>query len=371
MATHFSSAEYSARLAQAAARAQALELDAIVIGPGPDLRYLTGYHTHVLERLTVLLLTADGKASLVIPELERSTASDSSIADLAIDLITWQEDEDPYSVVRDALPAVRRYAVDDMMWAVKALALRKAIPGGEQLAAGPVHSELRVRKSPGEVGCLLAAGHAIDQVHARVPEILQVGRTEREVARDISAAILENHETADFVIVASGPNSASPHHEPTDRVIAHGDVVVVDIGGTTEIGYCSDSTRTYAMSTVTPEFAASYRVLQEAQAMAREAVVPGVGCAAIDAVARAHLEAAGLGELFVHRTGHGIGMATHEEPYIVAGNSLLLEEGMAFSIEPGFYDYGKSGARLEDIVVCGEAGAIVCNDRPRELIIVD
>ena len=258
------------------------------------------------------------------------------------------------------------------MWAEKVLALRAAMPDVEQRLAGLVLRELRMRKSPDEVEALRRAGAAIDAVHARVPEWLRAGRTEREVGQDFADAILDaGHVRVDFVIVASGPNAASPHHEVSDRVVERGDAVVVDIGGTMPDGYCSDETRTYAVGEPGADFQAAYDVLQAAQAAATLHVRPGVTCESVDAAARDVLTAAGYGELFIHRTGHGIGLETHEDPYLVIGNTERLEPGFAFSIEPGLYLAGRHGARIEDIVVCGQDGADLMNLRPRDLVVVD
>mgnify|MGYP001390578625 FL=1 len=374
MSTDFEPSEYISRLLRASEFSAAEGIAALLVTPGPDLRYLTGYHAHPLERLTCLVVPADGPVKLVVPELEVGTAQASPIGALDIELVTWQETEDPYALTAKVLGEPgqgARIAVDDRMWAVKAIELRRAMPEAEQLAAGVVLSELRMRKSEAEVAALIYAGEAIDRVHAQVPQWLRVGRTENEVARDIADAISQEHETVDFVIVASGPNGSSPHHMASDRVLAQGDVVVVDIGGTTSVGYCSDSTRTYALGEPDPSFLADYAVLVEAQAKACESVAPGMTCEEIDAVARNILADAQLDEFFIHRTGHGIGLETHEEPYIVSGNQRRLEPGMAFSVEPGFYRAGEVGSRIEDIVVCGVDGPIMCNKRPHELIVVE
>jgi Xaa-Pro aminopeptidase len=248
------------------------------------------------------------------------------------------------------------------MWAEKVLKLRAGLPGVEQALAGAVLRELRIRKTPEEVQALRDAGAAIDRVHARIGEWLRAGRTEREVGRDIGDAIVaEGHVRADFIIVGSGPNGASPHHDVSDRVIQPGDPVVVDIGGTTEAGYCSDETRTYAVGDPDAEFQKYYEVLLAAQVAA---------CEAVDAAARGVIDRGGYGEYFIHRTGHGIGMEGHEHPYIVEGNDEALEPGMAFSIEPGIYLPGRHGARIEDIVVCTEDGGERVNLRPRELVVL-
>jgi Xaa-Pro dipeptidase len=229
-----------------------------------------------------------------------------------------------------------------------------------------------MRKDAGEIEALRKAGAAIDRVHARMGEWLRPGRTEEEVGADIAAAIVaEGHEVAEFVIVGSGPNGASPHHGVSNRVIERGDVVVVDIGGPVPEGYNSDSTRTYAVGE--PAFddvAGTYAVLQAAQQAAVEAAGPGVTAEAVDAAARDVIADAGFGEYFVHRTGHGIGLDVHEDPYIVSGNDLVLEVGMAFSVEPGIYLPGRWGARIEDIVVVGEEGAVRLNTRPHDLVVL-
>lgn len=366
------SAAIAGRLAAAARTAEQFGLDALLVTPSADLAYLTGYDATPLERLTCLVLPARGEPVLVVPQLERPAALASPVGDLGLAVRAWGETEDPYALVGQLLPAgASRVALDNHMWAEKVLALRAALPGVEQVLAGNVLSELRMRKTTAEVDALRVAGRAIDRVHARMGEWLRVGRTEREVAADIIDAILaEGHVSADFAIVAAGPNGASPHHEPSDRVIAAGDPVVVDIGGTTADGYCSDSTRTYAVGAPPPEFVDYYEVLLQAQVAACELVKPGVTCEEVDAAAREVIAAAGYGDHFVHRTGHGIGRETHEEPYIVAGNDLPLEPGMAFSVEPGIYLEGRHGARIEDIVVCTADGGERLNLQPRGLVVL-
>jgi Xaa-Pro aminopeptidase len=360
------------RLGDAARLAHQAGCDALLITPGPDLRYLTGYDAVPLERLTCLVVPSDGPPILIAPLLERAAASASPLAAAGIEIATWGETDDPYALVGALVPGARQVGIDDHMWAVKALSLRAAMPSAEQRPAGSILEQLRMRKSPEEVSALLAAGRAIDWVHEQVPGLLRAGRTEREIGRDIAALILEaGHVRADFVIVASGPNSASPHHEVSDRVLVAGDPVVVDIGGTMPDGYCSDETRTYALGDPGADYVNAYDVLQRAQSEAVAAVRPGVPCEQIDAIARDILTDEGLGEFFIHRTGHGIGLETHEEPYIVSGNVLPLEQGMAFSVEPGFYVEGRWGARIEDIVACGSEGPVLMNHRPRDLVVVD
>lgn len=358
------------RVERAAAAAATAGLDALLITPGAALRYLTGYDALPLERLTCLIVPRDSPATLLVPALEEPSARTAVAGSDAVSIRAWDETDDPVELVAEMLRGARRVGLDDEMRADKVLRLRAAMPGAEQVLGGPVLAELRIRKSAEEVGALRAAAAAIDRVHARMGEWLRPGRTESEAGRDIAAAILaEGHRQVDFVIVASGPNSASPHHETGERVLEPGDAVVVDIGGTTTAGYCSDSTRTYALARPPAEFAAAYEELRQAQDAAVRHVRPGVAAESVDAVARDRLTRAGLGEYFIHRIGHGIGVETHEEPYLVTGNTRPLEAGMAFSVEPGFYLPGRYGARIEDIVVVTDSVERL-NQQPRDLVVL-
>jgi Xaa-Pro aminopeptidase len=365
------SADLTDRLSRARAATAAAGIDALLISPGPDLAYLTGYDAKPLERLTCLVLPADGDPRLVAPGLEEAAALASPVGALGIEVVTWAETDDPYELTASLLPTgVSTVALDNHMWAEKVLAFRKAVPGARQVLANQVVAGLRMRKSPVEVAHLRDAGAAIDRVHARMGEWLRPGRSEREVARDIGDAIVaEGHVQVDFIIVGSGPNGASPHHDVSDRVIGAGEPVVVDIGGTTPAGYCSDCTRNYVAGGPAPnEYMDYFAVLSEAQQAQRAYARPGVSAESVDRVGREIIAAAGLGEAFLHRTGHGIGMETHEDPYIVEGNALVLETGMAFSIEPGIYLRGRHGARIEDIVVTTDDGIEVLNNTSRELV---
>jgi Xaa-Pro aminopeptidase len=287
-----------------------------------------------------------------------------------VDLVTWGETDDPFAIVKDRVGAAETVGLSDRMWALFTLKFAAAFPGARQVLASAVLSPVRVRKSAAEVAALRAAGAAIDRVHAQVPGWLRPGVTEREVGAKIAEAILaEGHVSVDFTIVGSGPNAASPHHEVSDRVIQRGDVVVVDIGGAMPSGYCSDCTRTYAIGEPPKEFAEYYAVLKEAQDAGVAAARPGAPAESVDKAARDIIDAAGYGEWFFHRTGHGIGLETHEDPYIVSGNTTLLEPGMAFSVEPGIYP-GPHGARIEDIVVCTETAPERLNNAPRDLRVV-
>ena len=356
------------RLERVRAAVAASGLDAVLLTPGPDLRYVTGYDAHLLERLTCLVIPADGDPALYVPRLELPAAAAAIQQDL--EMVPWEETEDPFALVARRLGDVRTVGLADRMWALFTLRFRDVLPGARQVLASTVLRDLRMRKTPAEVAALREAGAAIDRVHAQVPGWLKPGISERAVARQIAESILaEGHATVDFTIVASGPNGASPHHEVSDRLLEPGDAVVVDIGGTMPSGYCSDCTRTYALGEPPAEFAAYYEVLRAAQEAACQSVRPGVTCESVDAAAREPIAAAGYGKQFIHRTGHGIGLETHEDPYIVSGNVQVLEPGMTFSVEPGIYP-GPHGARIEDIVVCTEDGMARLNNVPRELVIV-
>src|SRR6202045_4720159 len=367
----FDAGVYARRLAVAASATADAGLTGLVITPGYDLRYLVGSRAQTLERLTALVLPASGDATVVVPRLELASLNGSAVAELGLAVRDWVDGEDPYRLVSGALgggPAAT--AVTDSMPALHLLPLADVL-GELPVLATDVLRELRMVKEECEVDALRKAGAAIDRVHALVPEFLRPGRTEADVAADIAEAIVaEGHSEVAFIIVGSGPHAADPHHRYSDREIRAGDIVVIDIGGAYEPGYNSDSTRTYSIGEPSPEIAQQYSVLQQAQRAAVEAVRPGVTAEQIDAAARDVLADAGLAEYFVHRTGHGIGLSVHEEPYIVAGNDLPLEAGMAFSVEPGIYFPGRWGARIEDIVVVGEDGALPVNHGPHELIVV-
>jgi Xaa-Pro aminopeptidase len=361
-------------------------LDAILVGVGADLRYLAGYPAMPLERLTMLVIPAHGDWSLVVPRLEAAPARlcpPAASGDLAVR--TWEEGQDAYALVAGMLSGASavtpggeaRVAVSDDLSARHLLPLQERLAGARFSLASTVLRPLRMRKDPDEIALLTLAAHAADRVVAQIAGGPLVGRTESDVADEVRRRLVaEGHDEALFAIVGSGPNSASPHHEASDRVIQAGEPIVLDIGGTLS-GYGSDITRTLWVTGGDPangpdeRFRHLFGVLHGAQAAGRAAVRPGIACEAIDAAARRPIEAEGYGDAFFHRTGHGIGLEGHEDPYIIAGNRELLTEGMAFSVEPGIYLVGEFGARIEDIVICGPDGPIALNEAPRELHVVD
>jgi Xaa-Pro aminopeptidase len=319
----------------------------------------------------MLVLPSDGDATLVVPRLEAPRVEhDPGLFAMR----PWEETEDPVAVVAGLVGGRRTLAVSDRAWATFVLQLQASLPRAAWLAASTVTGPLRAVKDADEVAALRRAAAAADRVAAALvgAEVPLVGRTESEVSADLSARLrAEGHDRVNFAIVGSGPNSASPHHEPGARVIGPGEAVVCDFGGTLD-GYCSDTTRTVFTGAGDPpaEFRDLYLAVQRAQAAAVEAAVVGTPCEDVDAVARRIIEEAGHGPQFVHRTGHGIGLEEHEDPYLVGGNCEALVPGHAFSIEPGIYVEGRWGVRIEDIVVAAASGPEPLNTVSHDLAVV-
>ena len=363
-------ARYADRLARAAREAASQGFAALVVAPSPDLAYLTGYDPMPLERPTLLVLRPDRDPTMLVPELERPLAADAP-AGGGIDLVGWTDGVDPYAAAARLLPPDGRVAVGDRLWSAHLIGLQAAIPDVAFAPASPVIGRLRAVKDEDELAALRRAGRAADETFRQIRGMTFLGRREEEIAADLADLLVRNgHARADFTIVASGPNSASPHHEPTGRTMLPRDAVVLDFGGELA-GYYSDTTRTVVVGEAPQGFEEVYRVVQEAQEVAVHAVRPGVEAQAIDQVARTIIDDAGYGERFIHRTGHGIGLEVHEPPYLVAGSDWALEEGTTFSIEPGVYLEGRFGVRIEDIVAVTADGAERLNRSTRELQVVD
>lgn len=374
---------HGARLDVAREAMRETGVSAMLIGPGADLRWLTGYAPLPLERLTLLLLPANGAASLVVPRLEAAGAAASpAVRDGGVAVASWEETADPYALVADGLArsgasaAGGRLLVSPTLWGLHLLRLQAALPGATWGLATVVLRAARMVKDAQEIALLREAAHAADAVVLAIAAGRLVDRTEADVASEVRRRLVDaGHDEAAFWIVGSGPASAEPHHEPGERRIAPGEPIVLDIGGVRQ-GYCSDTTRTLWVTGGDPAygpdstFSGLYGVLRGAHAAAVAAVRPGVPAEAVDAAAREPITAAGYGPRFIHRTGHGIGLEGHEEPYLVAGNREPLAIGHAFSIEPGIYLEGRYGARIEDIVVCGPQGADVLDTTPRDLFVV-
>ena len=358
---------YTERLTRARTRMQELDVDVLLLSLGADLPYLTGYEAMPLERLTMLVVTVDGEATLVVPRLEAPRVTEQPEA---FTVLAWEETDDPVGLVAQLAGAPATAAVGDQTWARFVLDLQAALPRTTFRKASEVTGPLRIVKDAAEIAALRAAAHAVDEIAGAMREQTFAGRRETEVHRELVERMLElGHERTNFAIVASGPNGASPHHEPSDRVIGAGDVVLCDFGGSMH-GYCSDITRMFVVGEPTPEVRDTYAVLVDAQETAVQAATVGTSCAAVDATARKLIADAGFGDRFIHRTGHGIGVEAHEEPYLVAGNDLPLAPGHAFSVEPGIYLPGRFGLRLEDIVVATADGPERLNEAPRDLAVV-
>lgn len=356
------------------ARMGELGVDAVLLSVGPDLPYLTGYEAMPLERLTMLVLPADGDATLVVPRLEAPRVVERPDV---FGLRSWDETDDPVAVVASLVGSAGTLAIGDRTWARFLVDLQAALPAARFTRGSEVMGPLRARKDANEVEALRRAGAAADRVAAELQagDIELVGRTEAQVSAELSRRLrAEGHHRVNFAIVAAGANAASPHHEPGDRVIAEGEVVLCDFGGTMfdadGVGYCSDITRCVYVGEPSDEMAEAYAVLLDAQQAAVAAAVVGTPCEEVDATARRLITEAGWGEQFIHRTGHGIGIEEHEDPYIVSGNGTLLEPGHAFSIEPGIYVPGRFGFRLEDIVVAADAGPDPLNRADHDLALL-
>jgi Xaa-Pro aminopeptidase len=288
-------------------------------------------------------------------------------------LVPWAETEDPVAVVAGLVGSRRTIGVSDRTWATFVLQLQALLPDATWLPASGVTGPLRAVKDDAEVRALARAGAAADRVAVQLVqgEIPLIGRTEAEVSADIGSRLLaEGHHHVNFAIVGSGPNSASPHHDAGPRRIGPGEAIVCDFGGTMD-GYCSDITRTVFTGEPPSEFRDLYAVLQEAQSAAVAAAVVGTPCEDVDGVARRIITEGGYGPNFIHRTGHGIGVEEHEDPYIVGGNCEPLATGHAFSVEPGIYLAGRYGARIEDIVVAQRAGPQALNEVDHGLAVVE
>lgn len=367
------------RLARARDAAEAAGVQALLLGVGPELEWLTGYEAKPLERLTLLVVAADADPAIVVPRLEVAAAEAApAIGAGHVRVVPWQETDDPMDAVWELLRAEpgARLAVSDTLRASFVLGLQGTFPGAAFELAGGVVGMLRRVKDADEVALLRLAAHAADRAVLGLAAGRLVGRTEADIAAEVRTRLVdEGHDSASFWIVASGPRSASPHHEPDDRVVRAGEPLLLDIGGR-RAGYSSDITRTLWITggddALGPDatFRTIHELVRAANAAGRDAVRPGVAAQDVDRAARDVIEATGHGPDFFHRLGHGIGLEGHEDPYLVAGNEAPLLVGDAFSIEPGVYLEGRYGVRIEDIVVCAEDGADVLNEATRELLVV-
>ena len=370
VATKSAGALYASRISRMRQEMQRRSIDATLLSIGHDLPYLTGYYAMPLERLTMLVVTHESVSALIVPRLEapRVTPFDDVFR-----IVPWGETENPVSIVAKLLGGAKTIAVGDQMWARFLVELMSFVSGAKFVRAVDVVGPMRMAKDADEIAALQAAGAAADRVAMQLQagEIDLVGRTEAQVSADISARLIDQgHDVVNFAIVAAGENAASPHHHAGPRVIQKNEIVLCDFGGTMN-GYCSDITRCVFVGAPSRKITSAYSVLHAAHAAGVKAGVFGATCESVDAAARKIIDDAGFGDFFIHRTGHGIGMEAHEEPYMVSGNKLPIAAGHAFSVEPGIYLPGKWGMRLEDIVVATDNGPLSMNSVDHSLVILN
>lgn len=344
-------------------------LDYLIVGPSSDLLYLIGLNRPQSERLTLLLIPAEGTIHLILPHFELALAQPLATF---FELNTWKETEDPTRVVAGLVgnrPGVR-IGVAGKLFAAFLFRLQAAVPHATFVSGTAVIDPVRMKKEPAEIELLTRAGAAADRVYEALLEQPLIGLTEVQVkARLVELMTAYGHDVAGGAIVGVGENGASPHHHVGARQVTVGDAVVVDFGGQVG-GYWSDMTRTFHVGEPPEAFVRVYNTVNEANQRAFEAVRPGVTAESIDQAAREHITRAGYGDYFLHRTGHGLGLDIHESPYIVGGDQTVLEEGMVFSIEPGIYIAGAFGVRIEDIVVVTASGARRFNESSHKLCVI-
>ncbi|MFD9235590.1 M24 family metallopeptidase [[Kitasatospora] papulosa] len=367
----FTADDYRARMTRAAEAADAAGLAGVLVAPGPDMVHLTGYRpTADTERLTLLVLRAGHDPVLVVPALEAADA-ERATGSPALTLRDWTDAANPYTLAAGLLDAKGRFGISDNAWALHLLALHKLLPDTSYASLTEALPMLRAVKDAAELERLAAAGAAADATYEQILKVRFSGRRESDLAADLAALLIEHgHSQVDFTVVGSGPNGADPHHEAGDRTIEQGDMVVLDFGGLKH-GYGSDTSRTVHVGEPTAEEQRVHDVVREAQEAGCGAVRPGAACQDVDRAARAVITEFGYGERFIHRTGHGIGVTTHEPPYMIEGEEQPLVPGMCFSVEPGIYLPGRFGVRIEDIVTVTASGGRRLNTTARELAVVE
>jgi Xaa-Pro aminopeptidase len=366
----FTANDFAARMTRAARSAEQAGLAGVLVTPGPDLLYLCGYApVAITERITMLVVSTSAEPAMIVPILERPDAEDA-VGAAKLRIVDWTDGQNPYAVAAGLLEPTGRYAVSDSAWSMHLLGLQEQLPGSGYVSMTEALPMLRAVKDADELARLAAAGAAADAAYEEIIAVRFAGRTETEIGGDLADLLRKHgHSEVDFTVVGSGPNGANPHHEIGERVIQDGDMVVLDFGGLKD-GYGSDTTRTVHVGEPTDEERAVHDLVRAAQQAGFEAVRPGIACQEIDRVPRRVITDGGYGEYFIHRTGHGIGLTTHEPPYMVEGETHLLEPGMCFSIEPGIYLPGRFGVRIEDIVTVTEDGGRRLNATPHEMRIV-
>ena len=366
----FTADVYAARMRRAVDEADRAGLDGLLVMPGPELVWLTGYRpTAITERLTALVLTPDREPTLMVPMLERPDAEGADAA-AALRFVDWADGDDPFAQAGALIGGSTALGISDSAWALHLLGLQDAVPRVAFRSLTQALPMLRAVKDAAELARLDAAAAAADATYGEILGVRFAGRRETEVAADLARLLREfGHEQVDFTVVGSGPNGANPHHEAGDRTIEEGDAIVLDFGGLMH-GYGSDTSRTVSVGEPSELVREVHEVVRLAQQAGVEAVAPGVACQDVDRAARRVITDAGYGEQFIHRTGHGIGTTTHEPPYMIEGETQPLVEGMCFSVEPGIYLAGRFGVRIEDIVTVTPSGGRRLNTTDRSLAVV-
>lgn len=355
---------------------QAHDLMGLAINPSPSLTYLTGLHLHLMERPSILIITQDGKTAMILPQLEKGKVSDDSpikaVFTYGDNPATWSE---AFQAAGEFLnlqsgkigvePTVMRF--------LELSYLREALPGVEFVDGSQVFAKLRIRKDADEIAKMKKAAEIAQDALRQTLKVVREGINEKEIANELVIQLLRSGSDLKLPfepIVAIGENSANPHAVPYDRPLKKGDVMLIDWGANFK-GYYSDITRTFTLGDVDPEILTIAKLVQEANTAGRNAGKPGLAAGVVDQVARSVITAAGYGEAFTHRTGHGLGMESHEGPYIFGENTQILEKGMTFTVEPGIYLPGKGGVRIEDDVVVTESGLESLTDLPRQILPLD
>ena len=347
-------------------------LAGLALNPGPSLRYITGLEFHLSERPVIGIFTPSGPMIIIVPELE---AMKTEGVGYEVETVSYPEDPTMWSrAVEKGVKATRlegdTIGVETLSFRVMEMRLLEtAMPNAKIMAAQEITASLRMQKDADELACMRAAADIAQRALREALPKIKIGMTEREAAVEITTQLFQQGSGSILPfppIMSSGPNSANPHAFPSERRLEDGDLLVIDWGASVD-GYFSDITRTFGVGEVEEEYATIHQIVQDANAAARAIVKPGVTCAAVDKAARDVIEKAGYGEYFIHRTGHGLGMEGHEEPYMRAGNQMKLEPGMTFTIEPGIYLPDRGGVRIEDDVAVTEDGVESLTDMPREM----
>ena len=364
---------YAERCQRAQAEMAHAGVDYLFVGPGSDLRYLTGTPGMDNERMMLLVIPQQGEPAMVVPALEKLATSQFASY---FELLDWRDGEGPQGrlkqILGDVVGREVRAAVNGHLWSMFLLDLQTLLPKGNFSNADTVLKKLKITKTPDEIKLLREVAAMADHTFSELITMPFEGRAEREILSDVNNLLLKyGQEQMLFCIVGSGPNGAQPHHHTGDRIIRKGEPVVLDFGGSYH-GYCSDMTRMVVVGDKPndSEYEQVYKTVDAALEAAFAYVKPNVSCESVDAQARNHITEAGYGEYFVHRTGHGIGMEVHEDPYIVGGNQTLLQPGMAFSIEPGIYLPERFGVRIEDIVIVTDTAGERINLSSHQMIYV-